>query len=809
MQRLRQTSISLAIILLAMSSSALVGLSHPGEPRLGLVLAVSGVALMVSRRDLGLSVASVVRIRRGRTAAFLVATSVLAGTVISTPALKLFAWRFHDIPLAGAFYSIVTRILPGSARSGDLLAFWTGRGLEVMRLTFEGLGLYEIWYLAIGLMIFVAFAGARLTTRGALRCAAVIGVYALMRSLVVTALAIELGRPEIVWLPLYSVLSWLPLAWLLRLEPPSPILRDGGSPGKRAFNLTRQRTGALAGVLCMTSVLCLGLVIAFMLGYEDPGHLKQGRIMIDEGHADWEWADEPFDTTAYGIRAEYNYYCLGEYLGQFYSVSLNSEPISVDLLAGADVLMIKTPTEPFAPGEIDAIEDFVAGGGGLLLIGDHTNLFGMSTYLNAIAERFGMRFRCDDTFDIATTGFSHYHKPRSGFHPAVREVQDFGFLTSCSIEGGMQTRPVMLGSGLGSEEADYAHPNFFGNIAYDLCDRFGMFMQAGATAFGEGRVMLFSDSTCFSNFCMFAPGRCELALGLIDYLNRSGKRYPFVIPSMIALTGFLGFAAVRDPAPASRPVPGGGLAMLLSVLLAGSVLGVFATAHVNAALHGRLPQQKVDNVVLFDTEHTTASFLTYPGVSRAPGAMGFEVLYLCAQRVGAHPCTGSLGQICAIQPSGVVIVNPSRSFSVEDLKAVDTFLGRGGTLLLLESICNGASTANELLQHYGIATDPIQEVETFTPEQGTGAASGASGSVTPRLVVRGGITLCNDESGRARAAFVPVGRGALLVATDSFRYSHHMLGSLLERSRPSGPVRDIYSEVYALLRNLIRNPGPG
>jgi hypothetical protein len=79
----------------------------------------------------------------------------------------------------------------------------------------------------------------------------------------------------------------------------------------------------------------------------------------------------------------------------------------------------------------------------------------------------------------------------------------------------------MLGLGLGSEDGDYGHPNFFGNISYDLADRFGVFLQAASTRFGRGRVLLFTDSTCFSNFCMFSPGTPELALRLVGFLCRS------------------------------------------------------------------------------------------------------------------------------------------------------------------------------------------------------------------------------------------------------------------------------------------------
>lgn len=836
MLRLRQTSISLSIVLLALSAKVFSGLTCPREPMLGLVLAVMGAAILASLEEPGLSPGSPLLIRPGRPASLLVAASVLAAGLISTPVLKLFAWRLHEVPLHNHFYYIVSHILPGVSRSGGALAFWTGRGLETVRLTFEGLGLYEIWYLAVGLTVFGALAGSRPGARAALRLAAVIALYALMRLLVVTVLAIELDRADIMWRPVYSVLSWLPLAGMLRLPAMLPGLcgrirgdcklkpgRTTGSAPQSMLGRARERTSGRASgkapemILALSCVLAAGVLIAFIIAYEDPGHLKQGRVMIDEGHADWEWADEPFDTTAYGIRAEYNYYNLREYLGHFYAVSLNSEPVTAALLDSVDVLVIKTPTEPFRGEEIDAIEDFVTGGGGLLLIGDHTNLFGMTTHLNEIAERFAVRFRCDDTFDIATTGFSDYRKPLVGVHPAAREVKEFAFLTSCSIEGGIRTRPVMLGCGLGSEEADYGHPNFFGNISYDLCDRFGLFLQAAVTACGEGRVMLFSDSTCFSNFCMFCPGRCELALGMIDYLNRRGRRYPLATHLMLASIGVIGAVLCAGALRRGRVRPAlRGLASMLPAMLAGMVLGLVAVSHVNGALHGELPWRRVENVILFDTGHTAASFFTYPGAPRRSGVMGFEALYICAQRIGAHPCTGRLEDLDAVSPTGVVVINPSRSFTEDEMAAVDAFLRGGGTLLLLDSVRNDASTANQLLRPYGLAIRTIPDMDAPVVERGAmaGMESGLAGvdrgrsgmvrPIAPRLVIQGGIGLSHDHASRARIAFVQVGTGLLLVATDSFSYSHHVLGSLLELSRPSRTARNVYSEVYALLENLIR-----
>jgi hypothetical protein len=169
----------------------------------------------------------------------------------------------------------------------------------------------------------------------------------------------------------------------------------------------------------------------------------------------------------------------------------------------------------------------------------------------------------------------------------------------------------------------------------------------------------------------------------------------------------------------------------------------------------------------------------------------------------------------------MVIANPSRNFSKEDMGALDAFLRGGGTLLLLDSVSNGISTANQVLRPYGLSVNVVSDPDAPAAGRGRSATTERNGSwyekrrsdrtgrdsvgwIVPRLVISGGIGLSDGQAGTAQIAFVQIGRGLLLVATDSFGYSHHVLGSLLERSSPSERERNVYSEIYSLMRNLIR-----
>ena len=716
----------------------------------------------------------------------------------SSLVLRRFAWGLHDIPLTLPV-GFLRRALTDIGLVGEGFSLWTGTRLETARITFEALGGYNLWFLSVVLGTMACLSrgttGLRAAALGATRLVATLGTYAILRFAALVILAAELGDGSLIWRQSYTIISWLPLALILKVPPPpyaSPFLEDqastagGQKPGARCCSQALARSH----VLRLGSPALVGIALAFALAFNDPGQIEPGRVLIDETRADWEWTRDRFDTTSFGIRAEYNYFCLRDYLGHFYSVG--TEPTNLAAaLDTTDVLIIKTPTDPYTDSEITAIVRFVEQGGGLLLIGDHTNLFGMSTYLNSIASRFGMRFRFDDTFDLETTALSTYEPPSLWFHPAVRDVRRFEFLTSCTIEGGPLIEPVMVGYGLGSEDVDYGHPNFFSNITFDLKDRFGIFLQAGAKKYGKGRVLLFTDSTCFSNFCMFSPGKAELVLGFIDYLNRRGVKYPHARFACLLLAGALVGASLACAHRAS--VSGLWFARVTLVFLAALCAGVFVVARLNAHAYGPVRERAPLPRVLFDTDHSGASFFNYLGAFPKPRWQQFEEFYMCAQRMGLYPRAGSPTDIARCRPLALVIVNPVRAFSRSDITRIANYVRGGGRLVLLDTAINSQSTANQVLNAFALRMDLVSTSTTLPALNlygvgrygaGLAPASSAPGDLGPGTVTR------------------EVGGGKVTVVLDSFRYSAGVVGPPLGRNVASPAALTVYREIFALYRTI-------
>ena len=355
------------------------------------------------------------------------------------------------------------------------------------------------------------------------------------------------------------------LAWRLtpRRRPAAAAERPPEiSPGRASARRLVEKSpswspvrSAGAGLLAFAGVGCLGAGVL----WTPVGHPKQGRILIEEnrweGQSIWDrtrddkrWErtriDKVYDTTWYGELSGYNYNCITRYASQFFrSVSALQGPIDDKALSGCDVFVLKVPGRPFSKGEIDAVERFVRNGGGLLVIADHTNVYGHASYLNAVTQRFGFRVRHDCLLGVDLPWQDLYEPPLVP-HPIVQHLGEMNFATSCSIApGASRGRAAIRWVGLKN-----LPPNYFAfNLQPGPEDRpemrYGAFVQLWTTRFGRGRVAAFTDSTIFSNFCVFEPGKKELFMGMLQWLNHEG---PWLDPTYL-LAG-LGLAILAGAA---------------------------------------------------------------------------------------------------------------------------------------------------------------------------------------------------------------------------------------------------------------------
>jgi hypothetical protein len=490
------------------------------------------------------------------------------------------------------------------------------------------------------------------------------------------------------WNPwLYLILLLGPILLVLRfIDTTSWILQPSAMrPEARVFK-------RLAAIV-LTSA---GIVMLFIGVFLDmPGREKQGRVMVDEYHSDWEPTERPFDTEWYGNESGYNYACIYDYCSHFYEMSRLNSPIDNHTLRNCDVLIVKVPTSRYTPDEIAPIERFVKTGGGLLLIGEHTNVFNTGTYINDIAEIFGFRFCYDCLFDIDMIFTQRFNLPVVP-HPMIQNMPPLNFAVSCSISPGKGLgRAVIRSMGMKNLPADYHASNFYPQVEDQTEMRYGAFVQLWAIRHGAGRVAAFTDSTIFSNFATFEPGKTELMLGMLEWLNHRNLRFdlwPFLIfPGLVLLVLAVIFSRGW----------GNAWVVMVGAGFFGWVIGVVVTRAVHQ-YSMPLPQARRPMVRVIMDRTVCDAPLPISGFTSGQ-RNGFGLFERWILRLGYF--TSRQSGPDAFKGDLLVFTFPNLTVKDQFRRELVGYVSSGGKVLILDSPENAQSTANSLLYSFGLTVN--------------------------------------------------------------------------------------------------------
>ncbi|HOW70771.1 MAG TPA: hypothetical protein PKY77_09230 [Phycisphaerae bacterium] len=602
----------------------------------------------------------------------------------------------------------------------------------------------------------------------------------------------DLGLTKQFWSPWVHMLLLIPpvvLFWCFVDVRPESARKDrpGIAPAK----------GPGAGWPRGLGAVLFGIVSVILLTaatvWSPVGERKAGRVLVDEYHSQWERTDRPYDTEWYGHESGYNYACVYDYLSRFYDMGRLESPISDEALRNCDVLVLKTPTKSYTdkgnPGEVEAIGRFVQGGGGVLLIGEHTNVFGTGTYLNQVAERFGFRYRYDCLFRISASPFEQGYVPSVFPHPVVQHLREMDFAVSCSIApSGSGGRAVIRSTGLKSLPADYHASNFYPQIEDRAEGRYGAFIQLWSTRSGAGRVLAFTDSTIFSNFAAFERGKPELMLGMIEWLNhretQPDPRWPLTLGG--AVSAVICVLLVRGRSGTWLPLAAAGM---LSWAATGTAVGFVQ--------RGQMPLPKpAGPMVRVAIDRTYCRGPLSKGGFISAADDGFGIFERWILRLGYFTQRTTRDDV--FDGDLVVLFYPHVQVSRRVQDQFSSYVRSGGKLLIIDSPKNTNSTANRLLGPY--------KMEVVHADVGRGTLVTPKGwptevAVQSAAAVAGGdpfVTL----HGRPVAARVSYGRGTVTVVGFGSRFSDAQMG-VTGDVVPSAELRRVFDLEFVLLRSII------
>ncbi len=254
-----------------------------------------------------------------------------------------------------------------------------------------------------------------------------------------------------------------------------------------------------------------------------PAYPKHARVLFDESHSEaWTIRDEVAQRMQPAHPADSSLALAAAALAAHdFEAAVHAEgALDADALAGADVLVLAHPSDPkweattgsgtprLGAEEIEAIVEFVAAGGGLIVLGE-TEQDKYGNNLNDLLARFGMRIRNETIQD-----YEHNHGAPAW---VIAELDRNGPLDADSdplvgVEAACFYRAGSLECQNGARVLARAH---------STASHPGAPLAATATH-GRGRVVCLADSDLFGDDCLGELGHAQLWLNLAYWVSAAG-----------------------------------------------------------------------------------------------------------------------------------------------------------------------------------------------------------------------------------------------------------------------------------------------
>lgn len=208
-------------------------------------------------------------------------------------------------------------------------------------------------------------------------------------------------------------------------------------------------------------------------------------------------------------------------------------------LEGTSVVVFINPTAVPADQTLCAIRDFVRSGGGLLMLGDHTDIQGSREPLNTILSFTHMSLNFDSAVPLRQHWRGCLEVRRHALGGAVAAAAPGGLhrdpnlhlqiAVGASLDVKRPAFPVVIGRYGFADAGDPSNGGsqaFIGNLKHDGGERLGNVVLVAAEEVGRGRVLVFGDTSPFQNGALFLSQ--DLVAGAVRWLAGSER---FAVPA--------------------------------------------------------------------------------------------------------------------------------------------------------------------------------------------------------------------------------------------------------------------------------------
>ncbi len=358
-----------------------------------------------------------------------------------------------------------------------------------------------------------------------------------------------------------------------------------------------------------------------------------------------------------------------------YNASVLEEPISPKSLDGVSVLILETPEEAFSKEEIGYLIDFVKGGGGLFVLGDHTNIMDCYNTLNPILHEFGLHLN----FDYSMLWEPHFVS-LAGFD-SIEETAGATLSLNRSDALILYALKYTTWADLGDWSAE--NHAYMGDVIPQENEQYGVLPICAAANYGKGRVVAIANSDSLSGpNLLYNYGFVNRLLSYLNYENSPLKSTWF--QAAMAILVLLGVFRAR-------------LASIQPLIISTAI--VLVLVFVQAAI-SETPEPS--NLIALDVGH--ANIEGYG----SPHQYKNVFLSIFAQHYGFNPVLIKEVPQDIEKYKAYVTMGPTESFSSEDAERIKRYVQSGGTLIVFDGYHSDTpantsnSAANSLINGFDL-----------------------------------------------------------------------------------------------------------
>lgn len=450
------------------------------------------------------------------------------------------------------------------------------------------------------------------------------------------------------------------------------------------------------------------------------------------------------------------------------------------------VLVLTSPNQDMGDETRRRVWDFVAKGGRLWVLGDHTPIHDDRNYLNELLAPCHIAFNNDSAQFFPQGWFHSYRFPQGTPFAALRDDAENrpGILVGASLAVGAPAQPFVLGRfgygdlGLDQKAGDRG---YLGDFKYQPRERLGDLVLAAGERYGQGRVLVFGDTTSFFNNNLARANEllraCLAWLGETNHWSLAASAWGRSLAALLV-------AGVVVLAFRWRALPVGAAALLAAALVS------WAT-HGGGGWPAIEPSFARAHLAVIDFSHQ-------PNASKH-SAMdnGLHGVAINLLRHGELPVAMNEWDPGLVDRARYLVLNaPRRRVTEGERRDLMRFLERGGTVILGCGYLDAAGS-RPLLEPLGFRISAVP-LGRFFDQQAFGRPVSFMSAWALAAVPENATILCATPDNWPLIASVPVGQGELVLIADS-EFLHNRN---LEGSKNHDPANT------AFLKNLLDSVAP-